>query len=105
MSVQATIQQRVTTELSPVHLEVINESHNHRVPENAETHFKLIIASDGFSKLNLVQRHQRIYQLLSDLLQNPIHALSIHAYTAAEWNQQQAVPASPNCHNKKVPKQ
>ena len=34
--------------LNPLHLEVVNESHRHSVPDNAETHFKVVIVSENF---------------------------------------------------------
>lgn len=83
--------------LSPTHLEVINESHEHNVPPNSETHFKLIIVSDFFDTLSLVKRHQLIYSKLTHLMQSPIHALSLHTLTPKEWEHKRTVAASPKC--------
>ena len=57
---------------------------------------KVIIVSNEFNGLRLVQRHQKVYALASDLM-NPgqIHALAIHAYLPSEWQGQ--APASPEC--------
>jgi BolA protein len=63
-----------------------------------DTHFKLVAVSDDFEGKRLIQRHQTIFGLLSDLMQNPIHALSMHLYTQAEWTEKSGlVPASPKC--------
>ncbi|CAM9511622.1 unnamed protein product, partial [Ectocarpus fasciculatus] len=41
MSLQALIEEKLTTELAPSHIEVINESGNHGAPLGAESHFKV----------------------------------------------------------------
>lgn len=84
-------------DLSPIHLEVINESSGHGgYFPGKESHFKVIVVSHIFEGLRLVQRHQKIYAAAGDLL-NPsrIHALAIHAFLPLEW-QGQATP-SPEC--------
>ncbi|MCU7948134.1 MAG: BolA/IbaG family iron-sulfur metabolism protein [Candidatus Thiodiazotropha sp. (ex Cardiolucina cf. quadrata)] len=45
---QKTIQQKLQSAFSPLHLEVINESHMHSVPEGAESHFKVVVVSEAF---------------------------------------------------------
>lgn len=39
--IQKAIQQKIQTALKPTHLEIINESYMHNVPQNSETHFKV----------------------------------------------------------------
>ena len=82
--------------LNPTHLELINESHMHSVPPGSESHFKAVVVSERFSALNSVKRHQLVYATLGELMQR-IHALALHTYTPAEWQQRQQAPASPNC--------
>lgn len=83
--------------LDPTHLEVINESAGHGgYFPGKESHFKVIIVSEAFAGLRLVQRHQKIYAEAKDLLSpGKIHALAIHAYLPNEWQGQ--APASPEC--------
>ena len=97
MTIETELKQRLQTALSPVYLEVVNESYMHNVPRDAETHFKVIVASEGFAGSRKVQRHQQIYALVSDLLAGPMHALALHTYTPEEWLATGAAPASPNC--------
>nr|WP_298891909.1 BolA family protein [uncultured Acinetobacter sp.] len=82
---------------SPIHLEILNESSGHGgYFPGKESHFKVTIVSDVFQGLRLVQRHQKIYSLVGDLLApSKIHALAIHAYTQNEWTGER--PDSPNC--------
>ncbi|NNG75346.1 BolA family transcriptional regulator [Acinetobacter sp. ANC 4277] len=84
-------------DLSPTHLEVLNESSGHGgYFPGKESHFKVIVVSDSFEGLRLVQRHQKIYAAAGDLLApSRIHALAIHAFVPSEW-QGQATP-SPDC--------
>ena len=84
-------------QLSPSHLEVVNESSGHGgYFPGKESHFKVIVVSDIFAGLRLVQRHQKIYAAAGDLLSpGKIHALAIHAYLPTEWTG--TAPASPEC--------
>lgn len=97
MNIQQRIESRLAAELQPVHLEVINESHNHNVPPNSETHFKVVAVSEQFVGKRPVQRHQLIYGLLSEELAGPVHALALHTFAPEEWQQDNAVMASPDC--------
>lgn len=97
VSVEQQIEQRLREGIAPAELRIENESHMHS-GDRMDTHFKLVAVSAAFEGKRLVQRHQMIYGLLSDLMQNPIHALAMHLHTPAEWEAQQGfVPASPNC--------
>ena len=52
-------------QLSPSHLEVVNESSGHGgYFPGKESHFKVIVVSDIFAGLRLVQRHQKIYAVV-----------------------------------------
>ena len=85
-------------ELLPEYLEVVNESSQHNVPPNSETHFKVTIVSSAFEDLGRVRRHQLVYQALAELLSGPVHALALHTYTNAEWIKlENNVPSSPQC--------
>ena len=68
-----------------VGLEVINESHMHNVPPGSESHFKVVIISDEFKDVRLIQRHQRINKVLADELAGSVHALALQTLTPDEW--------------------
>lgn len=97
MSIQDTIIQKLTAAWSPSHLEVINESYKHNVPEGAERHFKVIVAAQAFEGKRKVARHQLVYGVLSEELEGPVHALAIFPYTPDEWAAQKEVPQTPDC--------
>jgi len=84
--------------LSPLRLDVINESHMHNVPEGSESHFKLVIVSHEFAEKKLLGRHRMVNTLLATVLSDKIHALSMHTYTPDEWQERGGeVPTSPPC--------
>lgn len=97
MSVAERIETLLRTAMQVKHLQLENESHMHAGPAS-ESHFKLIMVSADFEGVAKVRRHQQVYALLSELMQNPIHALALHLYTPQEWDTaSQQAPASPNC--------
>ena len=70
------IENKLEKGLEPWHLEVINESPNHNVPDGAESHFKIVIVSEKFLDIRAVRRHQLIYSVLAEEMKK-IHALSV----------------------------
>lgn len=98
MNTQQAIEQKLHDALSPQHLEVTNESHMHNVPEGSESHFKVVVVSDGFSGKNLLARHRQINRILAEELQGGVHALALHTMTTAEWFEKAGkAPDSPLC--------
>ena len=94
---QSTIIKKLDGAFSPDHLEVINESASHNVPEGSESHFKVTLVSQTFDGMRSVKRHQAVYGVLAEYMGSPIHALALHTYTADEWRQREGSPDSPNC--------
>ncbi|HEX7693656.1 MAG TPA: BolA family protein [Sphingomonas sp.] len=82
------IADRLTDELAPSHLEVINDSHHHAGhmgdDGTGESHFTVIVESDRFVGLNRVARQRLVNQALADLLSSRIHALAIRARAPGE---------------------
>jgi len=97
MIIEQTIRERLASAFEPQYLEVVNESHQHSVPPNSETHFKVVLVSDSFDGCRKVARHQQVYQTLAQELAGPVHALALHTYTLPEWEARGAAPASPDC--------
>ena len=99
MSVEKKIEHTLSDNFNLSHLEVINESHMHSGP-NTDSHFKVILVSDEFKDMKLVQRHRRINELLKFELENGVHALSLHLFTKDEWKEKEEyVKDSPPCAN------
>ena len=99
MNIEKKIRQKLTSGFQIHLLEVINESHQHHLPENAETHFRVLVVSDDFEGLSTVKRHQKVYQLLREELEGPVHAFSQKTFTVKEWNERSIGGFnSPPCH-------
>lgn len=100
MSVQSAIENKVQAEFSPSHWEIENESHKHSSGLGAESHFRLLLVSEGFEGLNRVARQRKVFDLLKDEMQS-IHALSLRLLTPQEWEKGQGEGfQSPKCAGK-----
>ena len=97
MNIQQTITKKLEDEFHPVHLDVINESHMHNVPEGSESHFKVLIVCDEFKDKMLLARHRLVNKVLADELNGGIHALALHTMTMEEWFDKGGAPDSPQC--------
>jgi len=98
MSRKQRIEATLQSELSPLHLEVTDESHMHNVPEGAESHFKVLVVSEKFADQKPVGRHRLMNRLLGDEFATGLHALALHTWTPEEWFEKGGVaPDSPQC--------
>jgi len=98
MTVQQEIERQLQSSFAPVLMDVANESHQHSVPPNSETHFRVVLVSTTFDGSSRVARHQQVYAALATQLAGPVHALALHTYSPGEWQQRaQHAPASPEC--------
>lgn len=74
------IQERLQQAFSPRQLEVIDDSAKHAGhvgSQGGAGHYTVLIAADCFAHLPRVHAHRKIYQVLSDLIPEQIHALNI----------------------------
>lgn len=98
MNIQNNIENKLLSHFQPEHLEVINESFMHNVPEGSESHFKVVIVTSSFNGERLIKRHRAVNSVLKEELAQDIHALALHTYTQEEWqNLFGEFPQSPNC--------
>jgi BolA protein len=98
MTIQSSIEEKITAALQPEFLEVANESHMHNVPPGSESHFKVTVVTPEFNNKMLVARHRLLNNLLKEELDGPVHALSLNTLTPAEWQEKNGeVRKSPPC--------
>ncbi|RZF44827.1 hypothetical protein LSTR_LSTR000779 [Laodelphax striatellus] len=96
--VETAMRTKLTEKLTPVHLDIINESFMHNVPKGSESHFKVVVVSDIFNDLPLLKRHRLVNEILDYELKNQVHALSIVAKTPEQWDaSNKNVESSPAC--------
>ena len=84
MTIQSTIEEKLSVEFNAEFLQVENESHMHNVAPGSESHFKVTIVSDLFNDQMLIKRHRMVNKSLQQELQQ-IHALALHTLTPEEW--------------------
>lgn len=81
MSYTDRITQKLTEAFAPTHLEVIDESEQHRGHgghrEGGETHFKVIMTSIAMNGLSRVARQRAVYKVLSAEIEERVHALAL----------------------------
>lgn len=94
--IQETIERKLKEAFQLEICEVLNESHQHSVPPNSETHFKVTLVSAQWQGVRKVQRHQAVYGALAEELKGPVHALALHLFSPEEWASA-SVPDSPGC--------
>ncbi len=96
MSIEDQLLAAVVGPLAVSYHQLTNDSHKHSGPAQ-DSHFSLLLVSDQFVGLMPVKRHQLVYGLVGDLMNNPIHALALHCYTPQQWAQKNSMPAAPDC--------
>ena len=97
MSRKLRIEQLLNQEITPIYLDVEDESANHNVPIGAETHFKVTVVSTYFIGMPRIARHRLLNNLLKTEFLLGLHALSMHLYTPDEWEGTKTVLKSPSC--------
>lgn len=82
------LERRLRADLAPARLAIRDDSARHaghagHRPEG-ETHFSVLVTSERFAGLGRVARQRLVFAAVGDLMQAPIHALSIRALTPEE---------------------
>ena len=82
------MRRRLTAELAPTRLDLVDESEKHRGHAGhdgrGESHFSLTIESPAFTGQSRVQRQRAVYTALGGLMDDRVHALSIKAVAPGE---------------------
>lgn len=88
------IHKKLMAGLSPVALEVVDESAQHKGHAGAqdtssssgETHFRITAVSPEFDGLSRLQRHRKVYELLVEEMSGPVHAMAMDLKSPSEDN-------------------
>ncbi len=88
MRIQSAIKEKITAQLAPASLEIIDDSDSHvghagAHPEG-ESHFKVIVVSDQFDGKNRVERQRMVYDAIKEEMSSHIHALELKTFTPKE---------------------
>ena len=75
------VSRRLGETFHPTRLEIRDDSEQHRGHaghrEGVETHFTVEICAEAFRGRSRVERQRMVYEVLADLMNNPIHALRL----------------------------
>ncbi len=88
MSITQTIKDIIEKDFSPIHYELINESHKHAGHAgddgSGETNYKLMVVSNSFEGLSRVERQRLVNTALGGVYRSGLHALSFKLLTEKE---------------------
>ena len=87
MDIKSKIYDLIFNKLNVSKIDLVDESYKH-IGHNKDTnggHFKLLVVSDDFQNMKLLDRHKLIYNILEKMIKVDIHALSIRAFTKQEY--------------------
>lgn len=86
MATGEAMRSKLVAAFAPEHLEVIDESENHRGHggwrEGGGTHFKVVMRAAGFEGMSRVERSRAVHAALADELAGPVHALALELSAA-----------------------
>ncbi len=79
--IEKKIEQKITSTLddSKVFIQDMTGTHDH---------FNLIVISDAFKDLSLIEQHRLIYKILNGMVAKEIHALQIKTLTWEQWKKE-----------------
>lgn len=82
------IQSLLETGLSPLRLDVINDSarhHGHAGDDGSgESHFTIVVESAAFTGKSRLERQRMVNRMLGDIPGERVHALAIRAFAPGE---------------------
>ena len=92
MSMKDQITAKLAAALSPLEIDVIDDSAKHAghlhhpggVDDLGETHFTVRVTAEAFSGKRLIERHRMVNQALAQELASTVHALAIEARAPGE---------------------
>ncbi len=88
MRVAVSIKRKLTEALSPLRLNVVDESHHHAGHAGArpsgESHFRVEIVATAFAGKSRADRQRMVYAALADELKSGLHALALRTLTPEE---------------------
>mmetsp|Transcript_15978 Transcript_15978/g.34585 ORF Transcript_15978/g.34585 Transcript_15978/m.34585 type:complete len:222 (+) Transcript_15978:83-748(+) len=96
--VQEHIEEVLTREFQPTHLQVVNESHG---KQSDESHFHVVVVSGAFENVGKLARHRMVSKhFTNDDGALKFHSLRITAQTPDAWAANSKLAAAPKCTGK-----
>jgi len=85
------IERIVNEAFSPKYLEIEDETWRHAGHAGAVSgkgHFNMVIISDRFEGVNLLDRNRMVFGSLEKEMEEEIHALSVKTFSPGEWKKE-----------------
>lgn len=82
------IERILREKLDPVHLEIRDDSALHAGHAGAASgggHYHVVIVSERFEGLTLLEQHRLVNDAVRHLIGGPIHALALKTVPASKW--------------------
>lgn len=88
MDTKSTIYNLIINNIDCTKIDVIDDSYKHanHKKDTRGGHYRLLIVSDDFKNISLINRHKLIYKILDKLMKVKIHALSMQILTKEEYH-------------------
>ncbi len=88
MRVAEIMKLKLTEALSPIQLDITDDSHKHAGHAGArpegESHFSVFVVSQAFEGKSRVERQRLVYQALAEEMKQRIHALALQTISPNE---------------------
>lgn len=84
MSIQESIEQRLTSSFSPTHIEVIDVSNC-----SCGYMFNVVIVSEAFTNRKILERQRLVNESIGEIY-DKIHSVSMKCYTPSEYEVQKS---------------
>jgi BolA protein len=88
MTIAERIKKKLSQELAPLRLEVVDESAKHKghagYREGGETHFRVTVVSEAFEGMNRIDRQRLVYDALKQEMAERVHALALTTKAPSE---------------------
>tara|TARA_B110000014_G_C19957681_1_gene495601 strand:+ start:100 stop:384 length:285 start_codon:yes stop_codon:yes gene_type:complete len=87
LSIKEAIRAKLAVSMAISHLDINDTTGKHTNHKNFDGgfHLNVIIVSEDFENLNILNRHKLVYKALGSMIKNEIHALSMKTFTIEEW--------------------
>ena len=84
--------QLIKNSINVNHIEIRDRTsgHKHHKHYDGGGHYRLLVVSDDFKNISLIERHKMIYKIVGHMIQKEIHALSMITQTISEYKKIEA---------------
>ncbi|CAL4324088.1 DNA-binding transcriptional regulator BolA [Buchnera aphidicola (Thelaxes suberi)] len=92
------IEKKIKEKINVISLSINNESYLHN-NKNKQQHYKIVIISNQFNNITLIERHRTIYKILNNEFNKSIFSLNLYTFTLIEWKKKNSKIFSIPCLN------